>query len=48
MYQTGGAAGATLAATGATAMNYVWIGVALFTLGFALLALGKLLPRAQR
>lgn len=48
MYQNGGAAGGALAATGATAMNYAWLGIALFTFGFALLAVGKLLPRAKR
>jgi LPXTG-motif cell wall-anchored protein len=49
MYQNGGAAGSTLAATGAaTAMNYAWVGIALLTVGFAVVALGKLLPRKTR
>lgn len=48
MYQNGGAAGGVLAATGVTALNYAWMGLAMFTVGFAILAVGKLMPRKQR
>lgn len=49
MYNGGAAAaGSALAATGAAVMNVAWLAVALFTIGFALMALAKLVPRKQR
>lgn len=50
MYQGGGAAaaGGTLAATGAAVAHIAWLAVALFTVGFAFMALSKLTPRKQR
>lgn len=49
MYNGGAAAsGGALAATGAAVMNVAWLAVALFTIGFAMMAVAKLLPRKQR
>lgn len=49
MYHGGAAAGGSgLAATGAAVMNIGWLAVALFTIGFAMLAFAKLIPRKQR
>lgn len=48
-YNSGTAAGSGLAATGAAAaVNYLWIGAALLTVGFAIIAVTKLLPRRSR
>ena len=50
MYNAGTTAGggSVLAATGASVAQYAWLAVALLTIGFALLAVGKLLPRRTR
>ncbi len=49
MYNGGAAAsGGALAATGAAVMNVAWLAVALFTIGFAMMAAAKLMPRKQR
>jgi hypothetical protein len=49
MYQNGTAAsGGALAATGVAFMQYAAIAVALFTIGFAMMALSKFIPRSRR
>ncbi len=49
MYNGGAAAGGgALAATGAAVANVAWLAVALFTIGFAMMAFAKLVPKKQR
>lgn len=47
-HSTAAGSGSVLAATGASVAHIAWLAVSLLTIGFALLAASKLLPRKAR